>query len=132
MDPLQQLLSLLGEELHLKLHIDHHSSCSIRLSSNLIVQLQLNDTQEDLLLFAKLGEVPPGKFRENFLTSALKANGGPDPIPGILGYIGRNDQLALFQSYPLRILEKETLLPLFGGFVAMAVQWRDALERGIF
>ncbi len=132
MDPLQQILDILGAKLHLALHVDQRSACSILLESNLLIQLQLTEIQDRLLLFAKLGEIPPGKFRENLLGAALKANGESDPIAGILSYIARENCLALYQSYPLDILREETLLALFGGFSAMALQWQEALRQGTF
>ena len=128
--PFQELLRELGHLFHMKLHADTIGACSILIPPELIVQLQLDPAQEKLFLFAKVVELPPGKFRENVLSEALKANGMPDPLPGILGYIHPTNHLALFQNYPLLILNGERLANLLGGFVEMAENWRKAVQSG--
>lgn len=124
------LLDALGKVFHLKLHVDQKNACSIRLGSDLTVQLQLDQSQENLWIFSKLAEVPPGKFRENVLQSALRANGKPDPLSGTLGFIGPQNMLALFQQYPLHLLNGENLAETIGAFVETAESWRGALQSG--
>lgn len=125
----EELLKELGKEFRLALHIDRHHACSIQLPP-LVVQLQLDTALENLYLFSKLVELPPGKFRENVLTAALVANGRPDPIPGTLSYFSRENMLALHQSYPLPILTGERLAGLIGSFLEMGKEWKEAVEGG--
>ena len=129
-DPFSTLLGELGKILHLPLHTDKYHACSIHIPP-LTVQLQLNSTQEELFLFAKLIEVPPGRFRENVLREALKTNGQPDPRPGLLGYIAASNQLALYQRYPLAILNGERLANLFAAFYEMGELWKKAIDSGL-
>lgn len=126
----EELLQALGKVFHLELHIDRFNACSIKVHDQLTIQLQLDTAQENLWIFSKLIEVPPGKFRENVLTEALKANGLPDPLPANLGYISANNALALFQKYPLSILTGKRLAGLIGSFMEMADQWRIAIDSG--
>ncbi|MBM3184108.1 MAG: hypothetical protein FJZ64_02235 [Chlamydiae bacterium] len=128
--PFQEIIFELGKLFRLKLHPDAVGACSILIPPELIVQLQLDSAQEKLFLFAKIAELPPGKFRENVLLESLKANSRPDPLLGILGYIHPINHLALFQSYPLSILNGERLANLFGGFVETAESWRKAIQSG--
>jgi hypothetical protein len=92
--------------------------------------LQLDVSQENLWIFSKLVEVPPGKFRENIFRETLKANALPDPRTAIFGYIAKTNHLALFQKYPLTILNGERLAGLIGAFVKMADSWIQALSSG--
>ena len=99
----EEILQLLGQSLNLPLQVDANNACAIQIKQNLIVQLQPDPSQEKLLIGCQIIQVPPGKFRENVLKEALKANGLPDPRVGIFAYIARNNTLFLFQEYPFDI-----------------------------
>lgn len=126
----EELLSDLGKVFHLKLHIDKQNACTIQIHPQLTVQLQLDITQEHLWIFSKIIDLPPGKFRENILKEALKANSLPDPLTGILSYLNGANQLALYQKYPLNILNGDKLSGFLGAFVEMADNWREAIGKG--
>lgn len=129
-DRFAELLHELGKHLHLPLHVDKHSACSIQTAENLLIQLELDISQENLFIFSKIVEIPPGKFRENVLSHALKANALSDPRAGIFGYLDRSNQLILFQRYPLAILSGERLAGLIGSFLELGNAWRSATENG--
>lgn len=126
----EELLAAIGKVFDLALHVDRSNACSIQIHDNLIIQLQLDVSQENLWIFSKLIEIPPGKFRENVLREALKANGLPDPRVGAFGYIAATNHLALFQKYPLTILNGDRLAGLMGAFLEMADNWRKAVASG--
>lgn len=128
--PFEELLHALGKVFHLDLEVDKHHACSILVHPRLTVQMQLDVSQEHLWMFSKLIDTPPGKFRENILKEALKANSLPDPRIGILAYLKATNQLILFQKYPLTILNGERLSGLFASFTEMADSWREAIESG--
>ncbi|HSX25566.1 MAG TPA: CesT family type III secretion system chaperone [Chlamydiales bacterium] len=129
-DQFAELLHELGRHLHLPLHVDKHSACSIQTPENLTVQLELDISLENLFFFSKIIEIPPGKFRENVLRETLKANALPDPRAGIFGYLDRTNHLILFQRYPLPILNGERLAGLIGGFLELGNAWQKAIEAG--
>lgn len=129
-DRFQSLMTELGEVLHLPLHIDKKGACSILIPPELVIQLELDSTQENLLLFCKLIEIPPGKFRENVLLAALKSNDQCDPIPGILAYLHATNHLVLFQNYPINILDGMRVVGLFTAFLEMAESWYSAIKTG--
>ena len=129
-NPFEELLHALGKVFHLALHIDRVNACSIQVHEGLIIQLQLDASQENLWIFAKLIEVPPGKFRENVLREALKANALPDPRTGIFGYVNSTNHLALSQKYPLSVLNGERLSGFLGAFLEMADSWCTAIANG--
>jgi len=126
----EELLHALGKVFHLELHVDRFSACSIQVHDDLIIQLQLDASQENLWIFSKLIELPPGKFRENVLAETLKANGLPDPVAATFGYITASASLAMFQQYPLNILNGDRLAGILGSFLDMASQWRAAIAAG--
>lgn len=126
----EELLHALGKIFHLALHVDHSNACSIQLHGSLVIQLQLDLSQENLWIFSKLIEIPPGTFREHVLREALKANALPDPRPATFGYIAASNHLALFQKYPLKILNGERVAGLIGAFAEMALAWQTAVQQG--
>ena len=128
-DYFSELLAELGKEIHLPLAVDKSNACSIAMSP-LTIQMELDSTQENLFLFAKILELPPGKFRENVLCEALKTNGGPDPRPGIFGYIALTNHLALYQMYPIAILDGQKLAGLLGSFYDLGSFWYSSIQRG--
>lgn len=128
-DRFSDLLNQLGKIFELPLHIDKSNACSI-LIPPIIIQLQLDSAQQNLFLFSKIIEVPPGKFRENVLREALKANSLPDPKAAIFGYIASTNHLALHQRYPLEILNGERLAGLFGAFYEIGEMWHRAIQSG--
>jgi hypothetical protein len=129
-NPFEELLQALGKVFHLPLHIDRSNACSIQLHGQLVIQLQPDMTQEYLWIFSKVVEIPPGKFRENVLKEALKANALPDPRAAVLAYMAGTSHLALFQKYPLKVLNGERLAGLVGSFVEMADSWQKAILSG--
>jgi hypothetical protein len=129
-DRFQELLNELGKMFHLALHVDKNHACSFQILEHLIVQIQPDISQENLFLFAKVVEIPPGKFRENVLREALKANALADPRAGIFGYLAGSNELALFQRYPIEMLNGERLAGLLGAFLEYGDSWHTAISRG--
>ena len=128
-DVFAELLIELGLKLQMELYVDKHYSCTLRVSDHFSVQMQLDAHQERLRIVAKIFELPPGSFRELVLRDALKANDSGD-FPYILGYYPPQNQLALFQSYPLPQLNGEKLAYILGPFLTYAELWYDALSHG--
>ncbi len=126
----EELLKDLGRIFHLSLQVDSQNACTLQLREQIRIQLQLDLSQENLWIFSKLIEIPPGKFRENVLREALKANGIPDPRVGIFGYLASTNHLILFQKYPLFLLDGERLSGLIGAFLEMGESWIQAIASG--
>ena len=130
-DRFGQLLSDLSPFLGLSLHPDKIGACSIAFTPHQKIQLQLDVMQDNLLLFSKVIEIPPGKFRENVLKESLKANGAADPLPAILAYFHATNHLVIYQSYPLSILNGERLAAFIGAFLQVGENWYNAINRGL-
>lgn len=112
------------------LHPDSNNSCMLKLKSGLIIQLELDRRGEFLILGADLGNVPPGKYRENLFREALKANDLPYPLHGILCYSRKSGHLVIFQKIHTRDLNGEKLAAEIAPFAEKAFTWSEALLRG--
>jgi len=128
-DRFSSLLQELGTILLLPLSLDKYNACSIEISP-IIIQMQLDATQETLFFFSKIIELPPGRFREDVLAEALKANNLPDPRAAIFGYLAITNHLTLHQNFPLSILNGERLAGMFGAFYELGKSWHTAIESG--
>lgn len=128
-DRFEELLRELGEQFGVPLHADKKGACKLRINEQFYVQLEYMPHQEKLLLACFICEVPPGKYRENILKDALKAN-GPFPINGTLAYSERNNKLVLFSYLPMITLTGQKLADHLTLFVDKAKNWRIGVESG--
>lgn len=131
LDRFDELIQGLSKEFGLPLHVDKNHACAIQIRKGLVVQLQSDAAQEKLLLTCKIIEVPPGKFRENVLREALKANNSPDPIVAIFSFVNQTSHLFLFQNYLFDLLNGERIASLIGPFFETAEKWKKAIESGL-
>lgn len=129
MDKFQELLWDLGELVQLPLHVDKNQACNLLLDENLEVQMQMDKHGENLLVCAFLGEIPPGRFRENVLRDALKVNGQYQPF-GSLAFFDKKSLLILHQFLPAETLNGEKLNEHLEVFIEEAEEWRRALASG--
>ncbi|HEY4254763.1 MAG TPA: CesT family type III secretion system chaperone [Chlamydiales bacterium] len=129
-DRFEELLAELGVQLDLPLKSDRNHFCTLQIGPNLLIQLQTDAAFEKLLIISKVAEIPPGKFRENILKEALKANGKKDPRVGVFAYLTQINQLVLFQRYPFDLLNGERLAELLGPFIETAENWKKAIASG--
>lgn len=129
MDRFEEVLKELGRIINVPLHPDKNRLCRLNVNNVLHVQLESDESKERILIATFICDVPAGKFRENILKEALKAN-YPYPRIGTLAYSERNNKLTLFEYVPYPNLKVEKLADLFADFLARADSWRVAIERG--
>ena len=129
MDKFQELLWDLGEYIKLSLHIDKNNACSLLLDETLEVQMQMDKNEENLIICAFLGTIPPGRFRENVLKDALKVNGRYRPF-GSLAFYEKKNMLILHQFLLAEKLNGEKLVEHLEVFIGEAEEWRSALVNG--
>jgi hypothetical protein len=129
MDRFQEILWDLGELIELPLHIDKNRACNLLLDDKLEVQLQMDAHDENLIIWAFLHEIPPGKVRENVLKDALKVNGEFHPF-GSLAFYEKKNMLILHKFVQAESLSGQTLMEKLESFIEEAEEWRSAIERG--
>ena len=129
MDRFAILLADLGALIQVPLHPDHLRCCNLSINGELHVQLKEDESNSRILVGAFLGDVPPGKFRENILKETLKEN-SLFPRMGTFGYSERNNQLALFSHVYFEGLRGDTMADFLEPFFEKAFSWRTALQTG--
>lgn len=127
MNPFEELLKELSVLLGIGLHVDKNGACKLLFENTFHIQIEYNSSRQALLIASFIGEIPPGKFRENLLKDALKAN-CPFPQDGILGYSERNNQLTLSQWIPLRELSAQKLHDLLQTCMNKVKVWHKNLS----
>jgi hypothetical protein len=128
-DRFEELLNELGTEYNVTLHPDKKGACKLKVNETMHVQLECDVSQENLLVATFICDVPPGKYRENILKDALKAN-GPFPTNGTLAYSDRNNKLVLFSYLRMAQLTGKKLAEFLTVFLDKAGQWRAGVETG--
>ncbi len=123
-ETLKELSPLVG----LDLHPDQHGACCLLVGDQLEVQIE-PDKKEDVVIYAFIGELGPGKFREEVLKEGLKANNQLLP-GGTLGYSGKNNQFAICQRLNHETIKGQELLEALATLIDYATQWQSALKEG--
>lgn len=130
-DLFESLLQEMGKAMNIPdLHADSNNSCLIAFDSGIEVQIEPYDRGEFLLIVCDLGEIPPGRYREDVFREALKSNGLPHPRPGTFGYSEQSNHLIFFGLLSLRELNGEKIASFMEPFMEKAAAWKNALERG--
>jgi len=127
---LDAILKVLSESLDTDLYIDEHGACKITLNDKIAIQLELDSSEHYLIMGSMLYEIPPGKFRENVLKEALKANNGSHKGIGTLAFVPKSATLALFEFFPLPQIRDEKIFEYFVAFATKGSYWKETLSNG--
>jgi hypothetical protein len=125
----EELIEKLGIHVGVPLHLDNKGVCLLVYKEKLKVQIQNYPERERVGIGSFLGEIPPGKFRENVFKEALKAN-GIFPSQGSFSYILRNRNLAIWRELPYYELTPDQFSKTIFQFIEKADLWRSCLESG--
>ena len=119
-DKFALLLTDIGENLDLDLFVDQHQSCTILVDDRLEVQIELDDSENNLLILGYICKVPPGKFRENVLMQALKQNDKKDRLVDF-AYSDTTNQLIFFKYLPLDLYTPNKITDYLGGITLLNI-----------
>ncbi len=115
-----------------RLEPDEHDTCLIDFPDDgPQVYIEMSKDEKYVLLVSRLGEVPPGRYREDIFTEALKADGMPRPRHGTLAFSEEQGELVLFKRMEVDDLNVHELHDALQPFRDKAKEWADALETGI-
>ncbi len=128
MDRFQELLWDLGKEINVPLHIDKNNACKIMIAERLPIQLEMMN-HDQLLVVTWIVELPPGRFREDVLKDALKANSHYQST-GHFAYIEKNNMLALYDLLDTNRITGESLATFLECFYQEAESWQAAITNG--
>lgn len=125
------LVEEFGALLKVKLVIGVGRCCAIKTKSGVIIQLEIDRTEQDMLMICKLPEAPPsGRYREMLFYEALRADGLSPPQHGVIAYSKKTNQLIIFKRMKLQELTGPKIYNAFIPFLAKAQIWHDAISRG--
>ncbi len=130
MNPFEDLIKSLGQEMGLQLKPDTNQSCRIDFPDAISLQIDLDGTAERILIGSRLGQVTLGPYRERLFLQSLKVNGHLMPIRGILAYSEKSSQLILFQFLFIAGLNGEKLHQFVLSFLEHATIWVESIKRG--
>lgn len=126
----QELLFDLSEklDLDLDLHVDKNRACSI-LFEDIEVQLELDESSENLIVFSSIAEILAGKYREKVLLDALKAN-NEFPYIAIFSYFEIDASLSMHNFLSFEHLNADILSSYLTTFVELAKKYKKAITSG--
>ncbi len=105
------------------------TTCEFQVYGDIIIQIEPDKNPDYLLIATILGDLPAGKFGEDLLEAALKVNGLPAPLNGILAYSQKNNHLLLFERFRTQNLRGEDLADFIKIFIQKAKIWKEALNN---
>lgn len=130
-EPFESLLQDIGKAMNIpNIHADANNSCLIAFDTGIEIQLEPFERDEFLLIVCDLGEVPPGRYREDVFKEALKSNGLPFPRYGTFAYSEQSGHLLLFGLISFREINGEKVASFLYPFMEKAVVWKQFLEKG--
>jgi hypothetical protein len=129
-DRFGSLMEDLGKLIRIRLIPDSHNACLIKYPGGLFLQIELDQSQERINMGAEIGSLAPGRYRENVMREALKANGLPPPKVGIFAFSAKKEVLILFDYMELNDLTAPKIADFLEQFLQKANFWKDAIKRG--
>ncbi len=125
-----ELLLALSEYLDIDIEPDIKGGCCLKINEKFDIQIELDSLREKIFFVAFLYELSPGKYREDVLKNALKANFIHENPQGILCYMNKQNKLCLFHTLILQDTTAEKFNQTFQVFYEKAVIWNEALHSG--
>lgn len=127
MNKFELLIQELGQILGITLQAEQGSLCKVFIKEKVHLQIEYDEAAERIILACFIVEIPPGKFREDVLTAALKAN----YIDSSLGSFSYADsiQTLILQLYLPSSVAAPFLGTLLQQFTEKAISWKEAIEQ---
>ena len=126
---LADLLKNFATDLNMDFIEDPSGSYSYQINDSLIMQIEMAKNEHEIVIGSFFTTLPPGKFRENVLTYALKANYILEE-PSFFAFSKDKDTLLLYQTVELATLNSQKLQERLILFSEKVLQWKEAIESG--
>lgn len=124
------IMEELGAALETEIIPEPGNVVELELDDELLIRLELEVSEEFILVASFVSELPPGKFRENILKDCLRANEKLQERRSILSYVEASNQLVLFQMVPIEGLTGDLLAETIFVFSDRLKKWTSAIEAG--
>lgn len=129
-DIFETLLEETGQLLDVpRLHPDQNNSCLIKLKSGVQIQLELDRKADFLILAINIGTPQGGRYRENLLRQALKANDLLPKQQGVFAFSTKTEHLLLMDKLALKDLNGQKIAATVTALVKKAAIWSEALTH---
>lgn len=128
MNKFETLIQELGEVLGVTLQAEKGFLCKLLLKDTIHVQLESDEENDRIIIASLIAELPPGKFREDALMTALKIN-FLDTSLGSFAYTDKPPTLVLQMYLPIST-SAALLGALLQQFVEKAMTWKESIEQG--
>lgn len=130
LDVFTSLLDELSALLKIKLRPDKNNSCLIRFPDKLEVQIEIDSSGEWIIIGSTIGTPPPGRYREEVLREALKANLILEPKCGTFAFAKKGERLVFFQRLPTKQAKGVHVAELLIPFQERVRSWKEMLATG--
>jgi hypothetical protein len=124
------LIEELAAVTQMKLTPDSHGAIMIRYKDKLEAYVEPDALGDFVHVLIEIGKPGEGKYRENILREALRANGQPEPRLGTFSYGQKRESLLIFETVSMEDLTGARLSELMTQLSDKARVWRDAISRG--
>lgn len=125
-----EMIDELAKILNIKLSPDSNGVCLIKFPNGLNLQLERQKGSSDVFIVAELGNLFVGRYREDVLMAALRANGAPYPRVGIFAFSTPVENLVLFERVPENFVSGLKVFEIMMPLAYKAKLWKDHLARG--
>lgn len=129
-EPFAEFLQELGHALGMELFVDVRGACSVRMQGHLHIQMQPGPERDELWMVAEIAELPPGRFREEVLREALKANHAFRDMPFSFSYVDAKNRLLLSTHSPFDKIDGTRAALLLSVLSDTAETWKRAVAGG--
>ncbi|MBI5273610.1 MAG: CesT family type III secretion system chaperone [Chlamydiales bacterium] len=126
----EDLLEHLSDYLNVPITPDVKGGCRLKIENKFDIQIELDSIKNHIVFGAFVYELSPGKYREEVLKAGLKANYSFQYQIGILSYVTKKNQLALWHALPLGNASTQTFIDHFLLFYHKAHDWHTSLDQG--
>lgn len=128
MNPFETLISELGSVLGISLEAEQGRFCKLDIKGKIKIQIEYEEPSDSIRMACFVIALPPGKFREDVLSAALKAN-HIDPSSGTFAYAEGAQSLMLQLLLPCSV-SPALMATLLGQLTEKGIEWKEAAERG--
>jgi len=124
------ILNELGKIINIpNLQPDENNACLLKILGTIEVQIEIDKDRDYLLLGTDFGETPPGRYTEDLMEAALKANNLKPPLHGIFGFSKKNGHFIMFDRLSIKDLNGERLAKFLDAFAQKAIVWKEAIQN---
>lgn len=123
----EKLIQEIGEIVNLPLHAQEGRFCTLQINHTMRLHIEDNEATQELLIIYFITEIPAGKFRENILKEAMKAN-SYFPRVGTFGYLEKNNTLTFYTNID-NTLSADKVSLILEKCVDVGMHWFQAIQN---